>query len=110
MRALALLVAVLLGTLVTCAGPREISSAADGYVDAEAIVCAYDWPCGEALSIVYRESRFDPHAYNAASGCAGWWQICPLHGYPLSTLFDPEANTRIAYGLWLASGWAPWRY
>lgn len=79
--------------------------------DARAVICApqYTWDCDVAMYTVYRESRFVATAYNAGCGCAGWWQIASIHGHPLSTLFDPEANTAIAYELWRSQGWAPWR-
>lgn len=79
--------------------------------EAVSIICApqYVWSCETALAITWRESNWQPHAYNAKSGCAGLWQIHPLHGYSLSTRFDPEASTAIAYDLWLREGWGPWR-
>lgn len=75
------------------------------------VVCApeYAWDCGTALSIVKRESGYQSWAINPTTYCAGWWQIHPTHGYSIDVLMDPVLNTRIAYGLWLESGWEPWR-
>lgn len=113
MRLAALLPVVVLGlTLALCAPPRASESAyalsADEVVS---LVCRaeYAWSCETALAVTWRESNWQPHAYNGKSGCAGLWQIHPIHGYSLSTRFDPEASTLIAYELWLARGWQPWR-
>jgi hypothetical protein len=77
----------------------------------QSVVCApeYAWDCSTAMSIVRRESGNDSQAVNPWSLCAGWWQIWPGHGYPLAALLDPVFNTRVAYELWLVSGWTPWR-
>lgn len=77
--------------------------------EAVSLICSYDWDCETALAVAWRESNWQPHAYNAGCSCAGLFQIHRVHGHSLSTLFDPEMNTEIAYQLWLKEGWRPWR-
>lgn len=112
MRSFWLAVALFIATLPMCAPPRASEGAyALSGDEVVSLVCApqFAWDCETALAITWRESNWQPHAYNAKSGCAGLWQIHPLHGYSLSTRFDPEASTAIAYDLWLREGWGPWR-
>ncbi len=62
------------------------------------------------LAIVERESHFDNTAVNPYSGAACWLQIHPIHGYDSHVLTsDPWACVQAGYGLWLASGYSPWR-
>lgn len=64
---------------------------------------------GCALRIAYRESRFDPHAYNR-SGAAGLFQLMPIW-YRGHWHFDPFSaylNTFYAHRLYLMAGWGPW--
>lgn len=110
-QAAALGVAVLIGTLAMCAPPRASQAAyALSGDEAVSIICApqYSWSCEQALAVAWRESNWQPHAYNAGCGCAGLFQIASVHGHPLSTLFDPEMNVAIAYELYLQRGWQPW--
>ena len=91
--------------------PHAGATAGVTWAEARDLICTPDrvWDCDTALSVAWRESRFVATAYNPTCGCAGWFQIARVHGHSLSTLFDPEANTEIAYRLWLTQGWAPWR-
>lgn len=79
----------------------------------EAIVCAYDWPCNEALAIVDCETggKFNADAYNP-SGASGWFQMMmPLWaGLMDGDPFDPYVNTLAAYRLYVQSGrsWYHW--
>lgn len=41
----------------------------------QALVCGYDWPCAEALAVLWCESRGDPSAL--AAGNYGLFQITP---------------------------------
>ena len=81
------------------------------------LIISYDWPCDEALGVVYGnarcpygESTGDPNAYSG--GNYGLYQINAIHaarvGYDLGRLFDPATNIGVAYGLWLERGWQPW--
>jgi len=116
----ALLTAVLIGACTLYAPPAPSQAAyalsADEVVS---LVCApqFAWDCETALAITWRESNWQPHAYNPSSGCAGLWQLSPIHharvtahGWLWSDTYDPSKNTVIAYELWLESGWYPWRY
>ncbi len=78
--------------------------------DTAALICSYDWDCSTALAIVWRESRFEPEAVNPASGCAGLFQINPIHGYSREWLLVPENNVTVAYALYEERGWQPWGY
>lgn len=57
-------------------------------------MCAYDWPCDEALTTVWCESR-DEAAVIGAGRYVGWFQVDGGDA-------DPEANTREAYDKWRA--------
>jgi peptidoglycan hydrolase-like protein with peptidoglycan-binding domain len=69
-----------------------------------------------ALAIAYRESRYVPTAANAC--CYGLFQVhynahrAWLGEYGVtrpSDLFDPTTNARVAFALYQAAGWDPWR-
>jgi hypothetical protein len=64
---------------------------------------------GTALCIAWRESRFNPGAYNP-SGAAGLFQLMPIW-YRDHWRFDPFSaylNTLYAHRLYLEAGWGPW--
>lgn len=109
MRLLALLTALTIGSVAMCAPPKANAAYALSGDEAVSIICAYDWDCPTALAIAWRESRWQPAAVNPYSGAAGLMQIHPVHGYPIATLQDPYQNVAIAFALYEASGWAPWR-
>jgi hypothetical protein len=77
----------------------------------EALICAYSWPCEQALRVAQCESSMNPRAYSA--GNRGWFQIHgPSHahrvGGNLEALYDPAVNTRVAHEIWREQGWRPW--
>ncbi len=101
---------VVIAALAMCAPPRASDAAyALSADEAVSIICAHPWPCEQALAVAWRESNFQPDAYNPGCRCVGLFQIAGIHGYTADVLSDPIENTRIAYGLYQASGWAPWR-
>ena len=77
------------------------------------LVCnqGYEWPCDEAMAVLWCESRGAPGAY--ADGNYGLMQINAIHrrrvGGDLSQLYVPEVNVRVAHELWREQGWNPWR-
>lgn len=85
---------------------------ADGSV--EEIICAYDWPCQEALAVAACESNFDSLAVSADGGNFGWFQINAIHrgrvAGDVSRLLDPHINAAVAYAIWLDYGghWTAW--
>ncbi len=74
----------------------------------EALVCQPAWPCSEALSVAFCESRYDPAAYNS-SGAKGLFQLMPVHQWRGGDFFDPAVNVAVSYQLWSEQGWTPWR-
>ena len=96
-------------------------------VDVRALICEYDWPCAEALAVVYGptppnrdapigcpngESGGDPWAVGGTS--RGLFQVngaahAGRVGGDLDALFDPATNVRVAYAIWRDNaGWGPW--
>lgn len=86
-------------------------------MDIPALICSYDWPCSEALGVVYGnarcpwgESSGDPSAIYGAN--YGLFQVNAVHswrvGGDVGALLDPEVNVMIAYQIWSEQGWAPW--
>jgi hypothetical protein len=53
-------------------------------------------PYAIALALIWHESRFDPYAYNAESGCFGYCQLHPQY----FSWCSPEDNLRKGIG-WL---------
>lgn len=92
--------------------PRAAVQAEEPLSDhaAREIICApvYAWDCETAMAVAYAESRLYPAVVNPSSGCACLFQIHPIHGYSVEALSDPVVCTRVAYKLFLESGWAPW--
>lgn len=79
------------------------------------LICSYSWPCAEAVSVAWCESRHQPLA-TGALGERGLFQLRPeyhqaradrLFG-PGANLYDPYINTATAHSLWLELGWQPW--
>ncbi len=83
---------------------------ADVSSDLASLVCAYDWPCSEALSVAFCESRYLPWAENGRY--KGLFQVgsdwAPVFGVTVEQLLDAETNIWVAYQLWRRSGWQPW--
>lgn len=86
----------------------------------EALIIQYDWPDDVALAIAWCESSHNPNAYNpqpvflngVEHHAMGIFQtLMPLHAwrYEGASPYDPAANIRVAYGMWLESGWNPWK-
>lgn len=65
------------------------------------IICAYDWPCEEAVAVAWCESRLIETAYNPAGPYVGWFQV-------ENGSFDAVENTAQAYAMWTTRGWQPW--
>lgn len=75
------------------------------------IVCSYDWNCEGALKVAFCESSLNPAATDGGYN-EGLFQIAPkYHTRRLregETLFQAEANTRIAYEIYSEQGREPW--
>ncbi len=77
----------------------------------------WDVPGGavKALSIAYRESRYDPDAYNP-SGALGiyqhmrsyWPGRARKYGFPRWSAFNARANIIVTMRMVKAGGWGPW--
>lgn len=88
--------------------PSEIPQlSAEGLKD---LICAYPWPCEEALRIKWCESgdSWD----EIGKGGYGGFQINPVHiaRFPdfWQSWTDPVKNTSWAYEIWSEQGWKPW--
>lgn len=92
-------------------GPDPVVSPAD----IPALVCSYEWPCGQALAVFACESHLDPSAVspdgeNIGIAQIGWrWHLAAV-AYEPSRLFDAATNIRVAFGIWQAAGgsWRDW--
>ncbi len=76
------------------------------------IICAYPWPCEEALAVQRCEGS-DEYAVGSA-GERGLFQIHPIHAGRFDSwddAFIPEENVRVAYDLYADYGsWWHWRF
>jgi hypothetical protein len=77
------------------------------------VICAYDWPCGEALAVARCESRFHADAVSPDGANYGWFQINIIHRRrvdgDMARLLDPVENARVAYAIYRDNyGWSPW--
>ncbi len=77
------------------------------------IICSpeFSWPCDEALSIAWCESRYRSWEVNDVSGTLGLFQMNPkYHAWRFfgGDWSDPWVNTRAAYSLWLEDWWNQW--
>lgn len=78
--------------------------------DARELICAYPWPCEEALAVKFCESgdRWD----EVSKGNYGGFQINAVHEarFPdfWESWMDPVKNTSWAYEIWSEQGWKPW--
>lgn len=94
-------------TLALIAAPAPPASADQG--DIEAMICAYDWPCDQAISVAHCEDTdLDPLVVNLAGPYVGPFQIGLMHGLTIEELQRPDVNIAEAYGLWRSQGWRPW--
>ncbi len=70
----------------------------------------------KALHIAWRESRFQPDAYNAAGRAAGlyqhllkyWPERAQDFGFRNWSVFDARANIMVTMRMVRRFGWAPW--
>lgn len=83
------------------------------------IIRSYDWPDDYAIAVADCESGFDPLAWNPfpvyldgiEHHATGVMQVLiPLHLWRFegASPYDPAANVRVAYQLWLERGFQPW--
>ena len=76
--------------------------------DVEALICAMPWPCAEALSVAFCESRYDSAAYNS-SGAKGVFQLMPIHQWRGGDFLDAATNIEVAYAVYADNaGWGSW--
>ena len=83
---------------------------------AEAVICAQDWPCQQALSVARCESGPDYIAGFNRSWHGGTFQIASLHAWRFTKrgwdfwtdALVLERNVAIAYEIWAQQGWRPW--
>jgi hypothetical protein len=69
-----------------------------------------------ALYIAWRESRYDPTAYNAAGDAAGiyqhllryWPDRADTYGFPNWSAFNARANIFVTMRMVRGVGWGPW--
>ena len=87
---------------------------AEGVIDA---ICRYDWPCDEALRVVYGPTPTCPTGEGGGNWSTengpnkGGFQVnIDAHPYTREQMLDPEQNIAAAYGIWLDSGgnWSAW--
>lgn len=99
------------GTVVTNMPEAPIADEA-----IRSIICdGRTWDCDTAMRVARCESNYNAHAVGR-QGERGWFQIwAKWHmdrigrlGYTPDDLFDPAANTAVAYDLWRADGWRHW--
>lgn len=83
----------------------------------EALICAYPWPCAEALAVARCESGIDAagrlNGTAAVGGSSyGLFQINAVHAYRWPDFWDewmdPTKNAEWAFQLWSEQGWNPW--
>lgn len=80
----------------------------------EALICSYDWHCGEWIGRIRCESTMNPRAVGSA-GERGLTQIHPIHrqrierlGFTWDDMFDPVANLTVAFDIYREQGARPW--
>jgi hypothetical protein len=74
------------------------------------------WPAstwGWAMSIMKRESGYNPSAKNRSSSASGCWQLLSMHAHRVpggwGNVFNAHANNVAAYSLYREAGTSPWR-
>ena len=83
------------------------------------IYCAADYfgvSRDRALYVAWRESRFDPRAYNAGGPAAGiyqhlvryWPERATRYGFPDASPFNARANILVTMRMVRRIGWWPW--
>lgn len=81
-------------------------------MDYRDLICSFDWPCEQAMAVARCESTFRPWV-TSPGGHAGLFQLSPqFHSWrllPGESIYDPEANTRIAFEVWSQThDWRAW--
>ena len=73
-----------------------------------ATICAYDWPCQEAVAVMMCESSGHADAENGDN--VGLFQINVVAhpSYFRAELLDPETNIKAAFDIWRDGGWTSW--
>jgi hypothetical protein len=71
----------------------------------EAIICAASWPCEEALTVAWCESRYDPRAVGT-HGEKGLFQMHPAFWGAVPE--DPVGQVAQAFAIWQQHGWEVW--
>lgn len=80
----------------------------------EAVICSVPWPCSEALSVAWCESRYIATAVSPDGANWGLLQVNLVHlwrvGGNAYALLDAETNVRVAYAIYQDAGysWRPW--
>ena len=78
-----------------------------------ALIASYPWPQEQALAVARCENRELDPSIISDTGDYGIFQINEVHigrvGGDLTRLLIAEVNVRVAYEIWSAEGWVPWR-
>ena len=89
--------------------------------DIRAILCAFSWPCDQALRVAQCESSLQPGA--VGNGSIGvmqiqvYWHVDKVgrvvgrsvgEAEATQLLLDPVVNVAVAYSIWAEQGWRPW--
>ena len=79
--------------------------------DIEQIVCSFAWPCGQALSVMWCESKNDPNAISPY-GHRGLFQLATGWATNNSDYWtrwmEPAWNIALAYHVWTVQGYGAW--
>lgn len=79
----------------------------------EQLVCSYSWPCQQALAVMNCESHGNVLASDGGYN-AGLFQIAIAYHSrrlrPGESLYQAEANIRIAHEIWTEQSWRPWPF
>ena len=89
--------------------------------DIRAILCAFSWPCDQALRVAQCESSLQPGAIgNGSIGVMQiqvYWHVDKVgrvvgrsvgEAEATQLLLDPVVNVAVAYSIWAEQGWRPW--
>lgn len=94
--------------------PSKAHAQAYEYQDIEAIIDATwpDYAQDYAKTIAWRESGYDPYAFNPYSGATCLFQFMPetyaAYGYTYYDMLDPWTCSAAAAELYQDYGWSPW--
>lgn len=90
-------------TSVSTSAPAPAQGAGSDVIDWAPYVAGYPWNAGQALRVIWCESRYDRLAVNPSSGASGGWQFIPRWHNQVDP-FDPADATRFAFVLWSDRG------